>query len=111
MNIFKNASILSSICSDHFPISCILESSFQIQLGKNFWKFNSSLTNDEMYVTQMKQHRNEVFSIEITTVDGMLHRGLFHLVFESLKVGFLDKNQNMYEHIFKHLNLVSLEKQ
>ena len=104
MNIFKNVSILSSICSHHFPISCILESSFQIQLGKNFWKFNSSLT-------QMKQHRNEVFSIEITTVDGMLHRGLFHLVFESLKVVFLDKNQNMYEHIFKHLNLVSLEKQ
>ena len=31
-----------------------------MQLGKNFWKFNSSLINDEKYVTQMKQHINEV---------------------------------------------------
>ena len=50
---FKKVSILSSFCSDHSPISCILESFSKIQLGK---KFNSSLINDEKYVTQMKQH-------------------------------------------------------
>ena len=57
---FKKVSILSSFCSDHSHISCILESSSQIQLGKNFCKFNSSLINDEKYVTQMKQHINKV---------------------------------------------------
>ena len=33
-----------------------------MQLGKNFWKFNSSLINDEKYVTQIKQHISEVKS-------------------------------------------------
>ena len=59
---FEKASILPSFCSDHSPISCILEPSSQIQLGKNFWNFNSSLINNEKYVTQMKQHINEVKS-------------------------------------------------
>ena len=54
--------ILASFCSHHSPISCILESFSKIQLGKNFWKFNSSLINDEKYVTQMKQHISEVKS-------------------------------------------------
>ena len=56
----KKVSILPFFCSDHSPISCILESSSQIQLAKIFWKFNSSLVSDEKYVTQMKQHINEV---------------------------------------------------
>ena len=38
----------------------ILEPSSQIQLWKNIWKFNSSINDDEKYVTQMKQHINEV---------------------------------------------------
>ena len=59
---FEKASILPSFCSDHSPISCILEPSSQIQLGKDFWNFNSSLINDEKYVTQIKQHINEVKS-------------------------------------------------
>ena len=59
---FKKVSILPSFCSGHSPISCILESSSKIQLGKNLWKFNSSLINDEKYVTQMKQHISEVKS-------------------------------------------------
>ena len=42
-SILKRESILPSFCCDHSPISCILESPSQIQLGKNFWKFNSSL--------------------------------------------------------------------
>ena len=57
---FKKVSILPSFCSDDCPISCILESSSQIQLGKNFWEFNSSLINDDKYVTQMKQHISKV---------------------------------------------------
>ena len=59
---FKKVSILPSFCSDHSPITCILESSPQIQLGKNFLKFNSSIINDEKHVTQMKQHISEVKS-------------------------------------------------
>ena len=51
--------ILASFCSHHSPISCILESFSKIQLGKNFWKFSSSLINVEKYVTQMKQHISE----------------------------------------------------
>ena len=50
----KNLRNFPSFCSDHFPISCILESSYQIQLGKNFWNCSSSFINDEKYVTQMK---------------------------------------------------------
>ena len=57
-----NKKILSSFCCDHSPISCLLESSSQTQLRSNFWKFNSSLINDEKYVTQMKQHISEVKS-------------------------------------------------
>ena len=52
---FKKSKHLTSFCNDHSPVSCILESSSPIQLGKNFWKFNSLLINDEKYVTQMKQ--------------------------------------------------------
>ena len=51
--------ILASFCSHHSPISCILESFSKIQLGKNFWRFSSSLINVEKYVTQMKQHISE----------------------------------------------------
>ena len=39
---------------------CILEPSSQVQLWKNIWKFNSSINDDEKYVTQMKQLINEV---------------------------------------------------
>ena len=59
---FKKVSILPSFRSDHSPISCILEYSSQIQLGKNFLKFNSSFIYNEKYVTQMKQHINEIKS-------------------------------------------------
>ena len=59
---FKKVCILPFFGSDHTPIPCILESSSQIQLGKNVLKFNSSLINDEKYVTQMKQHISEVKS-------------------------------------------------
>ena len=59
---FKKVCILPFFGSDHTPIACILESSSQIQLGKNVLKFNSSLINDEKYVTQMKQHISEVKS-------------------------------------------------
>ena len=59
---FKKVSILPSFCTDHSPISCIFESSSKIQLEKNFWKFNSSLINDEKHVTQLKQHISAVKS-------------------------------------------------
>ena len=59
---FKKVCILPFFGSDHTPIACILESSSQIQLGKNVLEFNSSLINDEKYVTQMKQHISEVKS-------------------------------------------------
>ena len=59
---FKKVSILPSFCSGHSPISCILESSSQVQLGKNFRKFNSSLINNEKHVTQMKQHISKIKS-------------------------------------------------
>ena len=51
---FKKVSILPSFCGDHSPISCILESSSQIQSGKNFWKFNSALINDEKPISNSR---------------------------------------------------------
>ena len=54
-----------------------------------------------------------LFSIEFITVyhsSTVLHRGLSHHVSENLKLGFLNKMQNMYVHILNHLNLVCLER-
>ena len=48
--------ILPSFCSDHSPIvASYVKYSFS-NFGNNFWKFNSSLINDELYVAQMKEY-------------------------------------------------------
>ena len=62
IQVFQKVSILPSFCSVHSPISGILKSSSKILLGKNFWKFNSSLINNEKYLTQIRQHISEVKS-------------------------------------------------
>ena len=48
--------ILPSFCSDHSPIvASYVKCSFS-NFGNNFWKFNSSLIIDELYVAQMKEY-------------------------------------------------------
>ena len=48
--------ILPSFCSDHSPIvASYVKYSFS-NFGNNFWKFNSSLINDELFVAQMKEY-------------------------------------------------------
>ena len=48
--------ILPSFCSDHSPIvASYVKYSFS-HFGNNFWKFNSSLINDELYVAQMTEY-------------------------------------------------------
>ena len=56
---YKNRfnSILSSFCSDH---SLSYNKPTQISLGKNFWKFNSSLVQDKVFVLKLKEHIKHV---------------------------------------------------
>ena len=65
----QNIDILPSFCTDHSPIFFCYKRSSSFESGKNFWKFNSSLSQDETYLSQMKEHislikneSNECFS-------------------------------------------------
>ena len=51
----KDTNILLSFCNDHSPLFVNYPISNDFNLGKHFWKFNSSLTKDEKYVKQMKE--------------------------------------------------------
>ena len=50
----QQTSILSSICSDHSSVLVSYNKPTQISLGKNFWKFNSPLVEDEMLELKKK---------------------------------------------------------
>ena len=52
----KNIDILPAFCSDHSPILCTFEKSSEFNTGRNFWKFNSSLTKDKNFVKNLKEH-------------------------------------------------------
>ena len=56
----KDTNVLPSFCSDHSPLLSNYQTSNDFHLGKHFWKFNSSLTKDEEYVKQMKEHIQNV---------------------------------------------------
>ena len=47
---------LPSFCRDHSPILFSYCKSFQITLGRNFWKSNNLLVQDETYILNMKEH-------------------------------------------------------
>ena len=59
-----NFDILPSFCSDHSPLFFSYKSLSCLSKGNNFWKFNCSLTLDNNYVNQMKDHikhiKNEI---------------------------------------------------
>ena len=48
------------LCSDHSPILVSYHKPTLISLGKNFWKFNSSLVQDETFVLKLKEHIKRV---------------------------------------------------
>ena len=52
--------ILPYFCSDHSPILVLYSKSTQISLGKNLWKFNSSLVQDKTFVLKLKEHIKHV---------------------------------------------------
>ena len=56
----KDTNILPSFGSDHSHLFVNYQTSNDFHLGKHFWKFNSSLTKDEEYVKQMKEHIQNV---------------------------------------------------
>ena len=56
----KDTNILPSFCSDNSPLFVNYQTSNDFHLGKHFWKLNSSLTKDEEYVKQMKEHIQNV---------------------------------------------------
>ena len=53
-------SILPSFCSYCSPTLVSYNKPTQIYLGKNFWKFNSSLVEDETLVLKLKEHIKHV---------------------------------------------------
>ena len=52
----QEADTLPSFCSDHLPVLFIYKSCSSFDLEKKVWKFNSTLTHDETYITQMKEY-------------------------------------------------------
>ena len=56
----QQTSILPSFCSDHSPILVSYNKPTEISMGKNFWKFNSSLVQDETFVLKLKEHIKHV---------------------------------------------------
>ena len=49
------AEILTTISTDHFPVIFSLSKGNDCLRGKGFWKFNSSLTKDQNYITEIKK--------------------------------------------------------
>ena len=56
----QQTSTLPSFCSDHSPILVSYNKPTKISLGKNFWKFNSSLVQDETFVLKLKKQIKHV---------------------------------------------------
>ena len=52
----NNTDILTSLSTDHSPISFTLKRSQIIAKGKGLWIFNSSLTLNKEFVEKMKEH-------------------------------------------------------
>ena len=47
--------ILTPISTDHSPVLFSLSKGNDCLRGKGFWKFNSSLTKDQNYITEIKK--------------------------------------------------------
>ena len=56
----QQTSILPSFCSVHSTILVSYNKPTKISMGKNFWKFNSSLVQDETFVLKLKEHIKHV---------------------------------------------------
>ena len=63
----QQTSTLPSFCSDHCPILVSYNKPTEIYLGKNIWKFNNSLVQDETFVLKLKEHVNHVKTYFIQT--------------------------------------------
>ena len=48
--------ILNSLQSDHSPIKCCFNTTFNYIRGKGLWKFNNSLVENKEYVEKMIAH-------------------------------------------------------
>ena len=57
-NLYKKTDILHSLYSNHLPIFFVYKNRLSFDLGENFWKFNSTLTHDEAYMSQIKEYIN-----------------------------------------------------
>lgn len=49
----QETNILLSVCSDHYTILLSHNKSYQINLARNFLKFNKSLVQDKTYISKM----------------------------------------------------------
>ena len=55
LNFVDTVNILPGICSDHSLLCLVIKTSNHSNRGKGFWKFNSSLLNDDIYVKEIKK--------------------------------------------------------
>ena len=69
VNLAKECHIIHAPGSDHCAVKLFIQSdSLNKKAGPGFWKFNSSLLEDESYITELKEnikiHRNKYQSVE-----------------------------------------------
>ena len=69
LNFIEDSSILPGIQSDHSLLKLSIISGNKQNRGKGFWKFNSSLLHDSVYVENIKNIIQNVSSIHTDSVD------------------------------------------
>ena len=86
----KNIDVLSSFCSDHSPIYFRLQKCQEYKKGRNFWKFNSSLIEDNDFVRQLKDHIKFIKNDMETSFTNSFHCQWEYLKYEmrDFSIGF-----------------------
>ena len=68
----NDTSILTSISTDHSPVHLSLLKENKHTIGNGFWKFNSSLIKDHMYVSEIKHLASSFLSNDICNMNAQL---------------------------------------
>ena len=68
----NDTSILTSLSTDHSPVHLSLLKENKHTQGNGFWKFNSSLIKDHMYVTEIKHMAGSFLSNDICSMSAQL---------------------------------------
>ena len=83
--------ILTPISTDHFPVILSLSKGNDFLRGKGFWKFNSSFTKDQNYITEIKKRIRSF----CTTDESLYNRQLKWELFKYSKRITLEMFENL----------------